>query len=77
MNKEQKKLYVATLKKTREEMDEIIEREGFKKGSFKILQLLMKLRQLCIDPRILYENYTGGSAKIENLVEIVKGIIEN
>ena len=35
------------------------------------------MRQLCIDPKILYENYEGGSAKIKNLVTIVKGIIEN
>lgn len=77
LNKEQKKLYVAQLEKTKKEMDEILATEGFKKGNFKILQLLTKLRQLCIDPKILYENYEGGSAKIENLVSIVKGIIEN
>ena len=57
LNEEQKKIYVATLKKTREELDEILRTEGFKKGNFKILQLLTKLRQLCIDPSILYENY--------------------
>lgn len=77
LNKEQKKLYVAQLEKTKKEMDEILATEGFKKGNFRILQLLTKLRQLCIDPKILYENYDGGSAKIENLVTIVKGIIEN
>ncbi len=77
LTKEQKKLYVAQLEKTKKEMDEILETEGFKKGNFKILQLLTKLRQLCIDPRILYEDYKGGSAKIENLVSLVKGVIEN
>lgn len=77
LTKEQKKLYVAQLEKTKKEMDEILATEGFKKGNFKILQLLTKLRQLCIDPRILYEDYQGGSAKIENLVELTKGIIEN
>jgi SNF2 family DNA or RNA helicase len=77
LNKEQKKLYVAQLEKTKKEMDDIIRNEGFKKGNFKILQLLTKLRQLCIDPRILYEEYKGGSAKIENLVQIVKDTVEN
>lgn len=77
LSKEQKKLYVAQLEKTKKEMDEIIESEGFKKGNFKILQLLTKLRQLCIDPSIIYEDYKGGSAKIENLIDITKGIIEN
>ena len=77
LNSEQKKLYVAQLEKTQKELDNILSTEGFKKGNFKILQLLTKLRQLCIDPRIVYENYQGGSAKIENLVSIVKEIIEN
>jgi len=74
---QQKKLYVAQLEKTKKEMDEIIATEGFRQGNFKILQLLTKLRQLCIDPRILYENYNGGSAKIENLIPLVEGIIQN
>ena len=74
---EQKKLYAAQVEKTKKEMDYIVETEGFKKGNIKILQLLTKLRQLCIDPKILYENYQGGSAKIENLVSLTKQIIEN
>lgn len=77
LNPEQKKLYVAQLEKTQKEMDAILATEGFKKGSFKILQLLTKLRQLCIDPRILYENYTGGSSKIENLISLTQEIIAN
>lgn len=77
LNPEQKKLYVAQLEKTQKEMEEILRTEGFKKGNFKILQLLTKLRQLCIDPRIIYENYQGGSAKIDNLIELCKGIIAN
>ncbi len=77
LNKEQKKLYVAQLEKTKKEMDEIIAEEGFKKGSFKILQLLGRLRQLCIDPRIIYEDYDGGSSKIEQLVTLTEEIIRN
>ncbi len=77
LNQEQKKLYVSQLEKTKKEMDEILANEGFQKGNFKILQLLTKLRQLCIDPRIIYENYQGGSAKIENLISLTKEIIEN
>lgn len=77
LNKEQKKLYVAQLEKTKKEMDEIIAEEGFKKGSFKILQLLGRLRQLCIDPKIIYEDYEGGSSKIEHLITLVEEIIKN
>lgn len=74
---EQKKLYLAELEKTTKEFDELVKMEGFTKSSFKILQLLTKLRELCVDPRLLYENYRGSSAKIENLISITKGIIKN
>lgn len=77
LTKEQKKIYVAELEKTQKELDELIENEGFTKSRFKILQLLTKLRQICIDPNIVYENYKGGSAKLEQLVPLIKEIIGN
>lgn len=77
LSKEQKKVYVAELEKTKKEMDEIIASEGFKKANFKILQLLGRLRQLCIDPKIIYEDYEGGSSKIEQLISLTEEIIKN
>ena len=77
MYPEQKKLYLAELKKTKEEMNEIIATEGFLKARFKILQLLIKLRQICIDPRILFDDYKGGSIKIDELINLTKRIVEN
>lgn len=77
LNENQKKVYAAQVNKTNQEIDEIIEKEGFDKARFKILQLLTKLRQICIDPKIVFENYNGGSSKIEYLVSLVKEIIAN
>ena len=77
LTKEQKKIYVAELEKTQKELDELIGSEGFTKARFKILQLLTKLRQICIDPSIVYENYKGGSTKLEQLIPLIKEIIEN
>ena len=77
MYPEQKKIYLAQLKKTKEEMDEIISTEGFLKARFKILQLLTKLRQICIDPSIIFNDYKGGSVKIDELINLVKKIISN
>ncbi len=77
LNEEQKKLYVAQLEKTKVEFDKVLANDGFEKGNLKIFQLLSKLRQLCIDPKLVYHNYSGGSAKIESLVSIVQGIVEN
>ncbi len=74
---EQKKLYAKLVEETKKEMDEIVASEGFSKARFKILELLMRLRQVCIDPSIIYDNYDGGSAKIEEAVRVVKEVIGN
>jgi len=71
----QKTLYLKVLKESEKEINELIETEGFSKARFKILQLLMKLRQVCIDPNIKYSNYNGESIKFEKLLEIVKEYI--
>ncbi len=77
LGEEQKKLYALEIKKVKEEMEKVLETESFQQARFYILQLLMRLRQLCIDPRLVYENYKGESAKIENLVRVVKEVVEN
>ena len=77
LTKEQKKIYVAELERVSKEIDKILAGEGMKKARFLILQLLTKLRQICIDPRILYANYKGGSGKMEEFVKTVKEVIEN
>ena len=74
---EQKKLYVAELNRVKEEMEKIIAEEGMNKARFLILQLLTKLRQLCIEPSIVYENYTDGSNKIDQLESIVSEYTKN
>lgn len=73
LEEEQKRLYVAQLQKTKEQIEETLEKDGFMKSQILILSLLTKLRQICIDPRLLVEEYQGESAKMKQLVEIVKG----
>ena len=58
-------------------MDQLIMSEGFSKSKLMILQLLTKLRQLCIDPKLVFENYKGKSSKVENLIKIIKELIDN
>ena len=77
LSSEQKKLYAAEVKRVREEMDNLIQTEGFTKARFMILQLLTRLRQLCIDPSLIFENYKGESTKIDNLTNVVKELIDN
>ena len=73
--KMQKALYLEELNRTKKEMDELIATHGFSKARFKILQLLMKLRQICVDPGVLYKDYKYDSIKIEKLTEIVKDFV--
>ena len=77
LDQKQKEIYAAEVKKTKETLDEMIKKEGFTKSRFKILQLLTKLRQICITPSLVFENYKGKSSKIENLLKIVQEEKEN
>ena len=58
-------------------MDFVIASEGISKARFMILQLLTKLRQICIDPKIIYPEYKGGSGKLDEFVKVVKENILN
>lgn len=77
LTKEQKKIYLAELEKTQKKMEELLLEGTFNKFRIEILKLLTRLRQICIDPSIIYENYKGGSSKIEELISMIKNIISN
>ena len=77
LNDKQKLLYTETLKNTKEEMNKIIKEEGFLKSRFKILSLITKLRQICIDPRIIDSKYTGGSSKMEEVCKSIEHLISD
>lgn len=77
LKEDQKKLYIAELNRVKEEMKQIIENDGMNKARFLILQLLTKLRQICIDPKIIYENYTDGSNKLDQIEMLVNEYTKN
>lgn len=77
LNQEQKKLYVSYLEKTKQDIEDTIKKEGFMKSQILILSLLTKLRQICIDPKLIIDNYEGTSSKVESLVDIVEQTIRN
>ena len=74
LSDEEKKIYAALIKQTQDEMEELL-KGGFAKNKILILSLLTRLRQVCIDPKIVFENYKGSSSKIENLMNVVKELI--
>ncbi len=77
LDDDQKKLYAMETKKVSEAIYGVLENSSFNSSKFQILQLLTRLRQLCIDPQLIYENYKGSSAKIENLIKVVNEEVEN
>jgi len=76
MNSEQRELYDAHLQRVKL-MVEGTDEESFGKDRIVILSELTRLRQLCCDPGLVYENYTGGSAKTDLLIEMIKSASES
>lgn len=77
METTQRKLYAAELMRLNNEFRNEINEKGYENSQIKILAMLTKLRQICCDPSLCYENYDGGSAKLDLCMEIVKNSIEN
>ncbi|MEW9698611.1 SNF2 helicase associated domain-containing protein [Paenibacillus sp. SI8] len=69
---EQKKLYAAYLAELQQETLKHLNEQGFQKNRIKILAGLTRLRQLCCHPSLFVEDYTGSSAKFEQLLEIIE-----
>jgi len=71
----QNKLYAAELMKLNKEFKNEIKENGYEKSQIKILSMLTRLRQICCDPALCFDNYDGGSAKLDLCMEIVKNSI--
>lgn len=69
---EQKKLYVGFLAKLRHETLKHLDKETYQKNRIRILAGLTRLRQICCHPSLFIEGYRGGSAKFEQLLQIIE-----
>ncbi len=41
-----------------------------------VFAVLMRLREICCDPRLIADNWTGGSAKLDACIELVTSAVE-
>jgi SNF2 family DNA or RNA helicase len=73
---EQKKVYGTYAKYAAELIEKKVQEDEFKNSKIEILSYITKLRQLCLDPSIIMNEYGGGSSKIEALVELLHQSIE-
>ena len=74
LSEEQEKLYRAS-------RDQLVynlahsDAEEVKRDRIKILAALTRLRQLCCSPALCYEDYTGGSGKVDACLELLQNAV--
>ena len=75
MEGEQDKLYAAHVQRMRMMLDGQSEAE-FAAQKIQILAELTRLRQLCCDPGLVYENFRGESSKLLMCMDLIKNAID-
>lgn len=77
LSEEQKRLYQTQLSLIRNDLKSLIEEDTFEQNRMRVLAGMTRLRQICCDPRLIDEDYEGGSAKLDRLIEYLKEALEN
>ena len=72
MHGAQRKLYERTRARYQAELLNLIDNEGLNDARFKILEGLLRLRQIAIHPRLMEARYQGGAPKLELLLETLE-----
>lgn len=71
---EQQALYDANLQKMKMALDKKTDKE-FQSEKFQILAELTRLRQICCDPSLVFDDYKGESAKMDMCIELIKNAV--
>ncbi|MCD7892406.1 MAG: SNF2-related protein [Erysipelotrichaceae bacterium] len=74
-NDEEYKIYLANLAQVNTDLQTILNQE--KVDNIAILSMLTKLRQLCCEPRLVYENIHTPSSKLMACMEIIENFRDN
>lgn len=69
---EQEKLYAGNLAVMRSELQQEFSQTSIGQSKLIALAMLMRLRQICCDPGLVYENYKEESAKFDLCMNLVK-----
>lgn len=72
---EEQKLYFANLAKCNQQLQDMVQEEQTDKIA--ILAMLTRLRQLCCEPRLVYENIETTSSKMKACLELIETLREN
>ena len=74
-DEKQQKLYDAQVLHMKNELASSDDKD-FNKKKIEILAELTRLRQVCCDPRLCYDNYDGSSAKLDSCMELIQSAID-
>ncbi len=72
MEPAQKKFYHRTRDYYRKQLLSVMETEGMQRARFKILEGLLRLRQICNHPKLVKENFRGDSGKMEVILDTLE-----
>ena len=72
---EEKNLYLANLAQVNAQLQEQLKMEHM--DSILILAMMTRLRQICCEPKMLYENYSGTSTKFSMCLDLIETLKEN
>lgn len=78
LSDEQRELYKSYAKSAREELAQLVKKEGFDKVQIHVLATLTRLKQICCHPAIFAKEKpeNGDSSKYDMLVELLQTLIE-
>ena len=73
LGKDQRKLYLAELRRSREKVMETIQTKGVAKSRMQVLAALTRLRQICCHPTLVGSDYASG--KTEALFDLLEPLV--
>ncbi len=71
-NDEEKNIYLANLVQVNNELQTMLQGETFNK--MRVLAMMTRLRQLCCDPRLVYEEFLEPSSKLQVCMDLIGNV---
>lgn len=74
-NEEERKLYLANLMQVNNQLQEQLQSDSMDR--MQVLAMLTRLRQICCEPRVVFDNIQHPSSKLEGCMELIRNLKEN
>jgi len=77
MGPDQRRIYQAALLKSRSWVNELMAKKGLDGSRIEVLSAITLMRQICCHPLLSMEDYTGESAKLELLMDVLPDALKS